>query len=472
AEENDHLTEIEILKARLKELAPQELVQSVQTSELNESVIVNRVDSFDERFEARAEQIDQQAADNLTTVIDDDVSLEDLNSEISIQNLDSLNPNSADSLEQSTAKMISQPDLDQSADPLMDGFQNSVATNDLMSQFEHDLKQDGQAVANELDLPITEIIKKNKAAPAELPAINEGTLDASTSSGFDHSQVDSNQQNHFESDPLFDNNMLSESVLSGDDFDDDQQDTALNNNELSINEGDNLGFTALEQGYDNDPLMSGFDKRESEFKEEQQDSLEDKLPSQKKPLIENDQDSEQASYQESLFIEPEAVNSIQTPAKVAKTSRKVIANVEDPNAVLIVTVVAKDQYLNGAVLRHVVEACGMEFGDMKVFHRFEDGADQGAVQFSMANAINPGTFNIDDMDDTATPGVSFFMSMDEPIDPKKAFECMIATAETVATHLNGDLLDDDRSVIRPQTKEHYRERVRIHEMNKLRRRAL
>jgi len=48
---------------------------------------------------------------------------------------------------------------------------------------------------------------------------------------------------------------------------------------------------------------------------------------------------------------------------------------------------------------------------------------------------------------------------------------MIATAETVAGHLNGDLLDDDRIVLRAQTKEHYRERVRMHEMNKLRRRA-
>ena len=49
---------------------------------------------------------------------------------------------------------------------------------------------------------------------------------------------------------------------------------------------------------------------------------------------------------------------------------------------------------------------------------------------------------------------------------------MLATAETVANHLNGNLLDDDKSVLRPQTKEHYRERVRIHEMDKLRRRAL
>ena len=57
-------------------------------------------------------------------------------------------------------------------------------------------------------------------------------------------------------------------------------------------------------------------------------------------------------------------------------ARKAISNIDDPNAVLIVTVVAKEHYLNGAALRRVVEACGMEFGDMEVFHRFEDGRIQ------------------------------------------------------------------------------------------------
>jgi cell division protein ZipA len=48
---------------------------------------------------------------------------------------------------------------------------------------------------------------------------------------------------------------------------------------------------------------------------------------------------------------------------------------------------------------------------------------------------------------------------------------MLATAETLAKHLDGDLLDEDRSVMRPQTKEHYRERIRDFEMHKRQRRA-
>jgi cell division protein ZipA len=145
--------------------------------------------------------------------------------------------------------------------------------------------------------------------------------------------------------------------------------------------------------------------------------------------------------------------------------------VPEPEEVLVITVVGKNQPLDGHALLQVVLACGMRFGDMSLFHRFEEGIDKGAVQFSMANAVNPGTFDLENMPTMATPGVSFFMSMSEPADPKNAFECMLATAETVAKHLGGDLLDENRSVMRPQTKAHYRERISEYEMHNRRRRS-
>jgi FtsZ-interacting cell division protein ZipA len=52
-----------------------------------------------------------------------------------------------------------------------------------------------------------------------------------------------------------------------------------------------------------------------------------------------------------------------------------------------------------------------------------------------------------------------------------AFECMLATAETVAKNLGGEMLDEDRSVMRNQTAEHYRQRVRDFEMKNLKKRS-
>ncbi|NRA21381.1 MAG: cell division protein ZipA [Oceanospirillaceae bacterium] len=327
-------------------------------------------------------------------------------------------------------------------DPLMDGYQDESSSEHLIEQFEADLVVDQQAVANELDMPITEILKKQQSATAQ------------SATG----RVTDVTQDSIEEDPLLSENQLSESLLSGADFDEDQQ---LAPNSSETDDADNLGFNALTQDFSADPLMDGIVEQPAAQQNESR-----LISSEAEPRVAEPGEVQQKSF----FDEAEDQSTSKAPA-APKKPRKAIANVDDPNAVLIITVVAKEEYLNGAVLRQVVEACGMEFGYMDVFHRFEDGLDEGAVQFSMANAINPGTFDIDTMDDTATPGVSFFMSMDEPVDPKRALECMLATAETVAMHLHGDLLDDDRSVLRPQTKEHYKERVRIHEMNKLRRRA-
>ena len=192
------------------------------------------------------------------------------------------------------------------------------------------------------------------------------------------------------------------------------------------------------------------------------ESVVEKPKRRTKPIKEPEIEPE-APAQDSLFDDLMLEN--------ARSDRKAREHVPEPEEVLVITVVGKNQPLDGHALLQVVLACGMRFGDMSLFHRFEEGIDKGAVQFSMANAVNPGTFDLENMPTMATPGVSFFMSMSEPADPKNAFECMLATAETVAKHLGGDLLDENRSVMRPQTKAHYRERISEYEMHNRRRRS-
>jgi len=176
------------------------------------------------------------------------------------------------------------------------------------------------------------------------------------------------------------------------------------------------------------------------------------------PVASKVQPKDEPPEQDSLFADP--------LIEGAHTDRKAREHPPEPGEVLVITVVGKENPLNGKDLLKLVLACEMRHGDMDLFHRFEDGIDKGAVQFSMANAVNPGTFQLETMSDMETRGVSFFMSMSEPEDPKNAFECMLATAETVARHLDGDLLDENHSVMGSQTKMHYRERIREHEMHK------
>ena len=176
----------------------------------------------------------------------------------------------------------------------------------------------------------------------------------------------------------------------------------------------------------------------------------------------------------SSVIQPKLAGKAAEEANKEATEqkRRALSEPTNPENVLVITVVAgKDKPISGTVLHKLVEACGMQHGDMDIYHRFEDGKGQGAVQFSMANAVSPGSFDLAALQSLQTPAVSFFMSMEAPSDVMNAYECMLATAETVAKHMKAELLDEHRSVMRPQTKQHYRQRIRDFEMHNRSRRS-
>lgn len=135
---------------------------------------------------------------------------------------------------------------------------------------------------------------------------------------------------------------------------------------------------------------------------------------------------------------------------------------EQPPAeeVLIINVVARDAagFKGPALLQSILES-GLRFGEMDIFHRHESMAGNGEVLFSMANGVKPGTFDLDDIDHFTTRAVSFFLGMPGPRHPKQAFDIMVAAARKLAQELNGELKDDQRSVMTAQTIEHYRQRI-------------
>lgn len=114
----------------------------------------------------------------------------------------------------------------------------------------------------------------------------------------------------------------------------------------------------------------------------------------------------------------------------------------------------------GADLKRLFEACGLELGDMNIYHRHENDDTETPVQFSVANAVEPGTFPAEGMEAMSTPAISFFMSLPGPTDSLQAYDFMIETAQCVVRNLGGDLKDERRSVVTTQTIEHGRQRVR------------
>ncbi|WP_110991810.1 cell division protein ZipA [Pseudomonas sichuanensis] len=128
--------------------------------------------------------------------------------------------------------------------------------------------------------------------------------------------------------------------------------------------------------------------------------------------------------------------------------------------VLVISVISRDEggFKGPALLQNILES-GLRFGEMDIFHRHESMAGHGEVLFSMANAVKPGVFDLDDIDHFSTRAVSFFLGLPGPRHPKQAFDVMVAAARKLSHELNGELKDDQRSVLTAQTIEHYRQRI-------------
>ena len=132
----------------------------------------------------------------------------------------------------------------------------------------------------------------------------------------------------------------------------------------------------------------------------------------------------------------------------------------DPE-VFMLNVVARDpRGFRGGDILHILLACDLRFGDMNFFHRHEFEAGKGAIQFSVANMMQPGVFDIDNMSDFNTPGLVFFLTLPGPEEMMKAFDYMLETAQAVSRNLGGDVLDESRSVLTKQTMEHSRQQIR------------
>jgi len=176
-------------------------------------------------------------------------------------------------------------------------------------------------------------------------------------------------------------------------------------------------------------------------------------------------------------LQPQDPPVVTTEVKEDTVRRKPVQNKSDqplaganrPEAreVVVINVLAKTaENFSGNKLKDLFEACGLAHGDLDIYHRHEKTDTQSPVQFSVASAVEPGTFRPQDIATLSTPGISFFMSMPGPSNSLQAFEFMLETAQCVVSNLGGELKDERRSVMTPQTVEHCRQRIREFERKK------
>lgn len=93
---------------------------------------------------------------------------------------------------------------------------------------------------------------------------------------------------------------------------------------------------------------------------------------------------------------------------------------------------------SGTDIFTILEEMHFEHGEMDIFHCYHLG-DLTFKQsvLSIANLLEPGTFNREQVDTFTTPGLALFMQLPSPFDGRVAFEFMLNTSYRLATVLEG-----------------------------------
>jgi cell division protein ZipA len=132
----------------------------------------------------------------------------------------------------------------------------------------------------------------------------------------------------------------------------------------------------------------------------------------------------------------------------------------EPQVIILSVVMPANQQMFGAALLPSLLTLGLKYGEMNIFHRHEDNAGNGKVTFSLANIMNPGSFDLDTMETFATRGVSLFMTLPNAGDSFSVYENMLNAAKQLAQEFNAQVLDEKRNVMTKQTEQHYLSKIR------------
>lgn len=119
--------------------------------------------------------------------------------------------------------------------------------------------------------------------------------------------------------------------------------------------------------------------------------------------------------------------------------------------------------LLGADVVVAAEKVGLVFGHMHIFHRLVDGKPELGPVFSVANMLKPGHFEMAQIAQMRTPGLSFFMTLPAPLPALDAWEMMLPAAQRMAELLGALVLDEERNALGRQRIGHIREELRAYD---------
>lgn len=163
------------------------------------------------------------------------------------------------------------------------------------------------------------------------------------------------------------------------------------------------------------------------------------------------------NYAEPAYNQEPQVQQVQVVAEEPE-------QVEQPSPadmVMLYIVAAEGYQFNGEHVVQCLEALGFEYGEYQIFHRHKHlGNNNSPVIFSVANMMQPGVFDLDNIQNFATVGLVMFMHLPTEGNPMANLKLMLQSAERLAQSLNGFVLNERREIFDETSRLEYLKRVR------------
>jgi cell division protein ZipA len=115
--------------------------------------------------------------------------------------------------------------------------------------------------------------------------------------------------------------------------------------------------------------------------------------------------------------------------------------------IVALRVLTKGDRWPGRALVDALEAEGLVYGKYSIYHRQRS---DGKTIFFAASLVEPGSFDLEKLDELTFPGVSLFAVLPGPMDAPSTFDQMLASARRLAEKLDAQLQDEQGSTLTAQ----------------------
>lgn len=150
-------------------------------------------------------------------------------------------------------------------------------------------------------------------------------------------------------------------------------------------------------------------------------------------------------------IEPVATEVVEEVVESAEQEPQSVVN----NGIVTLYVVAPEgRHFEGVQVVQQLEALGLQYGEYQIFHRHIDNTNS-PVLFSVANMMQPGIFDLNNIENFATVGLVFFMHLPSPTNNVATLRMMISTADSLAQSLGGFVLNDQQQIFDENSRQAY-----------------